>query len=184
MILRDGSLAIEQCEVVEFLRGAQGWSEFALSLYSEFNRSGNLSPKQWAAAERMRLKCQAKQKQRAAAPKGTGIDLSGLPSGMYAVPGGETRLKLCVQHGSGRWEGFVFVKDGAEYGSGKRYGMQRPGENYRGEVCDALRVILADPKLASQEYGRLVGRCGVCGRKLEDEESVARGIGPVCAGKF
>jgi hypothetical protein len=27
------------------------------------------------------------------------------------------------------------------------------------------------------------GRCGMCGRKLTDPESIARGIGPVCADK-
>lgn len=27
------------------------------------------------------------------------------------------------------------------------------------------------------------GRCGVCGRRLDTPESVARGLGPVCAGR-
>jgi hypothetical protein len=30
-------------------------------------------------------------------------------------------------------------------------------------------------------YGMLIGKCGVCGRTLTDEESRANGIGPVCA---
>ena len=41
--------------------------------------------------------------------------------------------------------------------------------------------ILADPKAAMVAYGKLVGKCGKCGRKLEDADSVAAGIGPVCA---
>lgn len=124
---------------------------------------------------------------RAAAPAPeSALDLSELLPGMYAVPAGSTRLKVRVSHGgdAGRWAGFIFVNDGAEYGAGTRYGMQKPGEMYRGQIEDELRAILADPKAASAAYGQLVGRCGVCGRRLEDEDSVARGIGPVCAERF
>jgi len=32
-------------------------------------------------------------------------------------------------------------------------------------------------------YGRLYGRCMVCGRTLTDEGSIERGIGPICASK-
>ena len=32
-------------------------------------------------------------------------------------------------------------------------------------------------------YGRLYGRCMVCGRSLTDEGSIERGIGPICASK-
>jgi len=114
-----------------------------------------------------------------------GLDLSGLVPGYYAVPGG-TRLKLAINHGrkGGKWDGYTFVKDASEYGAGKRYGMQRPGQAYRGQVQDELAEILKDPKAAMVAYGKLVGRCGACGRKLEDEASVAAGIGPVCAEKF
>lgn len=34
------------------------------------------------------------------------------------------------------------------------------------------------------EYGRLYGFCIACGATLTDEESIARGIGPICATKF
>lgn len=111
-----------------------------------------------------------------------GIDLSELPAGRYAVPGGDTRLKLQVDRPTeGRWAGYIFVRDAAEYGSGQRYGRQQPGSLYSGAVVEPLRAILADPAAASAAYGRLVGRCGVCSRRLEDEQSVERGIGPVCA---
>lgn len=33
------------------------------------------------------------------------------------------------------------------------------------------------------EFGKLYGWCCICGRRLTNEESIARGIGPVCAGK-
>lgn len=36
----------------------------------------------------------------------------------------------------------------------------------------------------AKEYGKLYGQCIVCARTLTDEESIAAGIGPICAGKF
>lgn len=113
------------------------------------------------------------------------LDLSDIPAGTYAVPGGETRLKVRIDKPTkGRWAGFIFVKDGAEYGNGKRYGRQTPTGRYVGDIEDELEAILADPAAAMAEYGHLTSRCGICGRTLEDEASVARGIGPVCAQKF
>ena len=113
------------------------------------------------------------------------LDLSGLPSGWYAVPQGETRLKVKVNNVTkGKWEGWVFVSDGAEYGNQRRYGKQAPGSIYTGEIQSELAAILADPQEAVAAYGRLTGSCGLCGRILEDEESIKQGIGPVCILKF
>lgn len=121
-----------------------------------------------------------------AEPNGSDLDLTSIPEGFYAVPNGATRLKIKIDRPTppSKWSGFIFVSDGAEYGQQKKYGRQAPGKLYTGEIKDALRAILADPKAASAAYGKLVGRCGVCGKKLEDAESVERGIGPVCARKF
>lgn len=122
----------------------------------------------------------------AAPAEGGSLDLSGLPAGMYAVPGGDTRLKVRVSVPGERskWNGWIFVNDGAEYGAGTKYGSQRPGELYRGQIVEQLRAIVADPRAAAAAYGQLTGKCGLCGRQLEDEESVARGIGPICAEKL
>lgn len=115
----------------------------------------------------------------------TGLDLTGLPTGHYAAPGGDTRLKVHVSAPQkGKWAGWVFVTDGAEYGSQQRYGSQRPGAAYKGSIEDQLRAIITDPQAAMAAYGHLTSTCGACGRTLEDEASVARGIGPVCATKM
>ena len=101
------------------------------------------------------------------------------------VPDGETTLRVRVRHAQkGSWTGWTFVDDGAEYGSRRNYGRQDPAGKYNGKIQSQLRAIAADPKEAMARYGRETGTCGVCSRPLEDPESVARGIGPVCAKKF
>lgn len=127
---------------------------------------------------------------RAAAPRPTvGLDLSPLPmtgeTTYFAVPGGDTRLKVRIDRpADGKWAGFIFVKDGAVYGEGARYGKQAPGQRYVGDIEAELAAILADPFAALRRYAELTNHCGVCNRPLEDAESVARGIGPVCARKL
>jgi len=120
---------------------------------------------------------------RRSAPQAGGLDLSHVPSGTYAVPGGDTRLKVKIDNvtKAGRWQGFVFVKDAAVYGQEQRYGMQKPGGTYKGKIEAELRIIAADIAAAAAAYGHLTGRCTFCGLPLEDERSVSRGYGPTCA---
>jgi hypothetical protein len=47
------------------------------------------------------------------------------------------------------------------------------------KLRESWRMTLAEAEL----YGLLYGVCCVCGATLTDETSIARGIGPVCAGK-
>jgi hypothetical protein len=46
---------------------------------------------------------------------------------------------------------------------------------------EVLKVIAADPAAASALYGQHKKRCGICNRKLTNDVSRERGIGPVCA---
>jgi hypothetical protein len=161
----------------------QDW-EFPVSLRAGLDKYGSLTDNQLAAIDRSIAKQATRREERAALD--TDLDLTDLPGGMYAVPGGDTRLKIRVNkpRAGTKWAGWTFVDDGAEYGQRQKYGSQRPGGLYNGKLTDQLRAIMADPFEASKAYGKLVGRCGVCGRHLEDEVSVANGIGPICAAKF
>lgn len=47
-----------------------------------------------------------------------------------------------------------------------------------------LAYIATHPAKFSQAFGHALGVCGVCGRTLTDDQSIAAGIGPICAGKF
>ena len=160
--------------------------DFAISLGEAIAQWGTLTGNQIAAARRCIERETARKAERAAqtatATPVQGLDLSAVPAGRYAVPGGDTRLKVMIQKpGKGKWEGFVFVRDAAAYGEGNRYGLQAPGQTYRGQIVEQLKAIAADPEAAAVAYGRLTSVCSRCGRPLEDETSVARGIGPVCA---
>ncbi len=52
------------------------------------------------------------------------------------------------------------------------------------EGAAMLAEIEADPKAASIAYGKATGSCGICSKTLTNPDSIAAGIGPVCAGKF
>lgn len=113
----------------------------------------------------------------------TGLDLSSMVSGRYVVPDDEELVKFKIDVvKEGRWEGWVFVRDGTYYGEdrGRKFGRQKPGELYYGEHADRLTAVLADPIAAAAQYGKVSGRCGICDKPLEVEDSVERGIGPVC----
>jgi hypothetical protein len=156
---------------------AANGNEFAASLLAAVKRYGSLTEGQEAAVLRNLEKAKAETPSE--------LDISSL-KGYYAVPDGDTRLKLCVRKPgkNSRYHGWTFVDDGAAYGNRKTYGKQAPDGLYVGSVQDALKAILADPKEAQIAYGKLTGVCGHCGRILEDADSIAAGIGPVCAAKY
>ena len=52
------------------------------------------------------------------------------------------------------------------------------GKVYELKVEDMISLEVA------QQYGRRTGICCICGRFLTDDESVAKGIGPVCEQKY
>lgn len=164
-------------EVIAWLEANKDESEFADSLYNAGVRYGQLTDGQ--------LACVINNISRGDATESE-LDLSELHKGFYAVPDGDTRLKVAIRRPGkkSKWHGFIFVDDGAEYGSRKTYGRQAPDSLYSGDIREALATILEDPKAAMIAYGKLTGTCGVCGRHLEDEESVAAGIGPICAGRL
>jgi hypothetical protein len=173
-------------DFVAYLEEVAGWNGFAASLLQSITDYGSLTTNQFASAETMWKKHIAKQAEKAAEPQVETIDLTDVPAGRYAVPNGETRLKVAIRKpgANSKWHGSIFVDDGAEYGARQNYGRQMPGKQYEGKIVEQLKVIAADPLEAMKAYGHLVGACGVCGRKLEDEKSVALGIGPICLSKF
>jgi hypothetical protein len=76
----------------------------------------------------------------------------------------------------GRWAGRTFLKEQASDEFWPVKGLARTEE--------VLQAITADYRAAMTRYGQEIGRCGHCHRTLTDEESRARGIGPVCYAKM
>ena len=105
-------------------------------------------------------------------------DVAEVPAGRYAVDTNngavnELAFYKVDRPTGGRWAGYVFVKHivgGDE---------QRLSRAAGAAVLD--KIAAAGAEAASARYGHEIGECGVCGRRLTNDDSRARGIGPVCA---
>lgn len=100
-----------------------------------------------------------------------------VPAGRYAIEDEDGVLKFfrVDRPTEGRWAGYVFLKVQA---SDDLHPIKSPA---RKEFI--FKAIAHDPRAASIRYGRELGHCGICGKTLTDPESIANGIGPVCAGR-
>jgi hypothetical protein len=171
-----------------FKRQEDRGQQFGMDLQLKLYQYGSLTPGQLAAVERSIQRDAEYDAQRAvrdaeravadADRMVNGLDVSVIPTGTYLV--GD--VQLCVDNitKASKWQGWVFVKKPDR----SKVGSQRPGDRYKGGHEAELRIIAGDAKGASIAFGKLTGVCGVCGRHLENPESVAAGIGPICAGKF
>ncbi len=91
---------------------------------------------------------------------------------------------------TGRRRGFQRWSGGALYGVPTRPSRGRPPRPWTDEVRraggawldDVFGTIRADPARAARLFASVTGSCYSCGRRLTDPQSVARGIGPDCAG--
>lgn len=86
--------------------------------------------------------------------------------------------------------GAVYVKTArTDDGEGVYLGKVMNGRFAASRDCDAdtktrVLAVCADPKAAAIAYGKEFGRCSVCARPLTDADSVAAGIGPICAKRY
>lgn len=111
-----------------------------------------------------------------APPKARG----GLPSvaaGCYALTAedGTTMFYKVDRPKEGKFAGWTFVKWVRD--NGYESALKKP------QAEKVLARIAENPMDALVAYGRKTGVCGVCRRRLSDPESVAAGIGPICASK-
>ena len=119
---------------------------------------------------------QPKQERQVQRSRADYSDLPDVPEGRYAVEMDGTLHFFKVRRpDEGKWQGYTFVDEQA--------GPQTyPVRGQR--VRTVLALIAEDTHAALVRYGHELGHCGMCGLELTDEESRARGIGPVCAGKL
>lgn len=110
--------------------------------------------------------------------------------GMHRLDGKIYKVQVAV-HGSGRPYAKVLVTEqvGTCGGCEKCDGEDRcPAFESRFEyAAGVVRRLSLETRLSldeAKEYGAVYGCCCVCSRTLTKEESIAAGIGPICAGKF
>lgn len=92
-----------------------------------------------------------------------------VPEGIHYLDGDVIKVQRSA---AGRLYAKVLDRTTETFG----YAGQRPLR----QLSEAT-VMTADQ---AAEFGKLYGVCAVCGRTLTNEESIERGIGPVCAGRF
>jgi hypothetical protein len=172
-------------------------SGFANSLIAGLNTYGSLTERQTATVERFVEENRLKQEERARAareaPSVSGDALLGL------VQRFEQAEARGLKSPRIRAAGFVFslakvtsANPGAVYvkQDGTYLGKVTPmGHFVKSFACDPIsdervREVLRDPKAAAIAYGRETGRCSICNRELTDPQSVAAGIGPICANNY
>jgi Family of unknown function (DUF6011) len=106
---------------------------------------------------------------------GLGALYDQVPDGRYAVEHGGQPVR--------------FYRVATSEATGRRWMMVQASDDlhrigYQQKV-EALTQVLADGVQAAMErYGRELGHCGHCGRTLTNDESITRGIGPVCASRM
>jgi hypothetical protein len=161
-------------------------NDFAASLRAALARYGSLTDRQLAAV------------QKNLAPRTDGVSVAGagfermVTAFGAAQASGLKRPKLHVgaltfslAPLSGANAGALYVKDSGIY-LGK---ITNGGAFHASRDCDPIQretvaTVARDPFAAAVEHGRTTGNCAVCSRPLSDEESVSRGIGPICAKRF
>lgn len=176
-------------DILAGLREMQGWSEFARSLLLQHQRTGDLSHRQWEAAERSIIAARAKATQRAAAPVvdisrieallGTARD-NGLKKPVFRASG----LAFSFAPDTGTNAGAVYVKQSGEYVGKLMHGQFFRVRTTPDDVAQKLIDIAADPRGKAIDYGRETGTCACCGRTLTDPKSIELGIGPICIENF
>jgi len=189
------TLAADHPGVLEWLESSAPRFEFAASLLAALDKFGSLTDNQLAAAqrcidrdaERAATRQAAAQVRAAAAPT---VDIGRIETAFGAARDkGLIRVKLTLgdvvftpAKPDGVNPGAVYAKDREGVYLGKVAG----GRFHRSRDCDdaaeALVVTAAsDPLAAAVAYGQRTGHCAICSRLLTNEDSIGRGIGPICA---
>lgn len=165
---------------------------FAVSMREAVAKYGHLTERQADACNRMIAKRdEAKAAAVARVTNAVTIDMMKIEAA-FAKAGTSLKapklrvagLTLSFAKATSANAGAIYVKTGDRY-----LGKIKDAKFIRSRDCAdeqeaRLVEVATDPLGAAIAYGRLTGNCACCGRGLTDPESVARGIGPVCAANY
>lgn len=184
-------------------KGGKVW-DFPVSLDENLAQWGSLTDGQIAAIRR----CMAKDAERAAerardrqkaVDEAPAIDVTKIAQAFDRVrsdgreAGAEGVKWLKLHLGSfrfldmparGQWEAAILVTEGDV-----KLGKIVAGKFVRFRSCSDEQVaqiiaIAADPLAAAKAFGLKFSHCSCCGRELTNPESIALGIGPICAERW
>jgi hypothetical protein len=163
--------------------------DFAQSLLESLRRWGGLTTGQTLAVQRILAKRQVQAERHAAAPA---VSLDPVEQAFNkAKAAGIQRPKLRLENFTfspapvtGKNAGAIYVKEGEAYLGKVINGRLFAAFNCTPEQEKRIAEVSRDPLNAAIAFGKKFGKCSVCARTLTDAESIARGIGPICAERF
>lgn len=171
--------------------------DFAVAMAADLAKYGSLTPNKTAAIQRCmardveraaaRAAEQAQQAARTAPVEAARLEAAfaaAMASGLKRPRITLTGFGFSLARASSANAGAIYVKAGETYLGKVRGGQFTPSRECAPAQQAEVAAVLADPMGAAESYGRLTGNCCICSRLLTDPESVARGIGPVCARRF
>lgn len=82
---------------------------------------------------------------------------------------------------TGKNAGALYVREGETYLGKVVAGKFLATRQCAPDVEQSFICAAADPNKSTRDYGVITGNCGCCGARLTNSESLARGIGPICA---
>jgi len=173
--------------------------EFAKSMLDALNKYGHLTERQMETVQRLTVQDAERKAARAVEQAARAESAPVVSVGAIEVAFNNAK-QAGVKFPKLRLDTFVFSpagesskNAGAIYiktkGDGVYLGKVMGGRLFTSRDCtteaaERITAVSSDPKQAAVAYGMKFGACSVCGRQLTDSDSVARGIGPVCAENY
>jgi len=189
------------------LRCPEGYREILTSFRGAVGKYGELTGKQLAVVQRgveREEEFKAKRAVTAQAPKAEFPNLRAafqvlIDKGVRKAQMTYGDINVSLASLNGKNPGALYVKDGADY-AGKIVGtVFSKAYGAKADLVERLLVVEADPKAAVMKHAKDTAErlaaaeargekislpCGCCGIELTNPVSIARGIGPICAGKW
>lgn len=196
---RHGIVEFQQNNAAEYqwMLQRQERFEFAGKMLNSLNEWGSLTDNQLAAVRRCMQQDEVRkvefvQERTAKQAEAAKVDLSGITKAFAAATGsglkrpvlriGDLTLSLAGAHSANA--GMIYARRGETYLGKIANGQLSRSREATSDDLALLLAASANPLEQAVAYGRQTGTCACCGRELTDPESIAAGIGPVCASKW
>ena len=172
---------------------------FAGAMLDALNKFGSLTEKQFETVQRLTLQSAQFMAERATekairaetAPVVTveAIEVAFNNAKQAGIKFPKLRLDTFVFSPAGensKNAGAIYIKNKED---GVYLGKVAGGRLFTSRDCDTetserIVAVSSDPKQAAIAYGQKFGKCAICARALTDKDSIALGIGPICAEKY